>query len=122
MPEFDTGEPERSQDAASRLQLACEAAPQGVRLRLVGELDLASAPDLDRALDALATDGHDSVLIDLSGVTFMDSRGLASIARAYRHAEQSGGRVVLHRGPPQVQRLFEITATLNRFTFDDYDC
>jgi anti-anti-sigma factor len=59
------------------------------------------------------------VLIDLSGVTFMDSLGLASIARAYRHAEANGRRVVLRRGPPQVQRLFEITDTLNRFTFED---
>jgi len=109
----------RSADDSNGVQFACEADSRGVRVRIIGELDLASAPELDRVLDGLANDGHDAVLIDLSAVTFMDSMGLASIVRAYRHAEASGRRVVLHRGPQQVQRLFEITDTLHRFTFED---
>ena len=119
MQQFESGEPKRPEDASDRVQFAYESDPRGVRVRIMGELDLATAPELDRVLDGLGNDGHDEMLIDLSGVTFMDSTGLASIVRAYRHAEAGGRRVVLHRGPPQVQRLFEITDTLNRFTFED---
>jgi anti-anti-sigma factor len=119
MQEFESGEDKRSQDAPNRLQFAYESDPRGVRVRIMGELDLATAPELDRVLDELGNDGHDEMVIDLSEVSFMDSMGLASIVRAYRNAEASGRRVVLHRGPAQVQRLFEITDTLNRFTFED---
>jgi anti-anti-sigma factor len=51
-------------------------------------LDIASAPELDRVLEGLASDGD--VLLDLDEVRFMDSTGLAALVRAKQTAERGG--------------------------------
>jgi anti-sigma B factor antagonist len=119
MQELEGNVPEESPGASNSLEFALEPVSQGVRVRIMGELDLATAPELDRLLDGLADDRHDRVLLDLSDVKFMDSTGLASIVRAHRSADANGHRVALRRGSPQVQRLFEITGMLDRLAFED---
>jgi anti-sigma B factor antagonist len=91
---------------------------EGGVLTLEGELDLETAPEFDRQLDRIHTTEVTRVLIDLSGVTFMDSTGLSSIVRASRFAESNGHSLVLRRGPRQVQRLFELTGIESRLTFE----
>jgi anti-sigma B factor antagonist len=78
-------------------------------LTLGGELDLAAASQLaPRLEEALA--GARLVIVDLRGLTLMDSAGLAAIVTAHRRARRSGRRLVLVRGPEQVDRLLQITA------------
>lgn len=72
-----------------------------MRVGITGELDLATAPELNRMLNHLADDGHERVLIDLSELQFMDSTGLASTIRGYRCPETNGHRLTLRRGSPQ---------------------
>jgi anti-sigma B factor antagonist len=87
-------------------------------LALFGELDLASAPQLEYELteaEALGT----RILIDLSGLEFIDSSGLHMLLNANRRFERNGHELVLRRGPRAVQRLFELTHTQEQFTFDD---
>jgi anti-anti-sigma factor len=91
---------------------------RGVILQLAGELDLESAPELDRQLQELAAARPEHVLIDLSALEFMDSSGLAVMVRAQRSAREHGHRLALRPGPTQVQRLFELTGMLQRFTFE----
>ncbi len=90
-------------------------------LTLAGELDLASTPMLERELDAVESGGATKILIDLAGVGFMDSTGLQALLRARERAMTSDRRVelILRRGPHQVQRVFELTKTIDAFTFVD---
>jgi anti-sigma B factor antagonist len=93
----------------------------GVVLALSGELDLASAPVLERELrDAEAT-GPTRLVIDLAGLAFMDSTGLQALLRARERANNTDGphQLVLRRAPHQVQRVFELTKTADAFTFAD---
>jgi anti-sigma B factor antagonist len=90
-----------------------------VSLALSGELDLGSAPELDRELREIARTRPERLILDLSGLTFMDSTGLASIVEAKRLADADGHKLVLRRPTSQVQRLFELTGLTDRFTFDD---
>lgn len=81
-----------------------------IRLALTGELDLASCGRLSARLEELAASGM-SVSLDISGVTFVDSSGLAVLIRHARGARQGGrtleiGREDLHR---QVRRVIELT-------------
>lgn len=55
-------------------------------LRLKGELDLATAPQLEATLGELLKGGHRSVTLDMSGCTFADCAGLRPIRRARREA------------------------------------
>ncbi|HWF73807.1 MAG TPA: STAS domain-containing protein [Solirubrobacteraceae bacterium] len=92
---------------------------RGIVLRLVGELDLESAPELDRQLCELAAQSPGRLLIDLRGLEFMDSSGLAVMVRAQRSARDNGHGLALRPGPTQVQRLFELTGVVQHFTFED---
>jgi anti-anti-sigma factor len=80
-----------------------------------GELDLSTAPELDRPLeDALGDGGDPSVLIDLSRCEFIDSTGIALIVRAWQRVDREGGgegkgRLVLCCSNDQVERLLKIT-------------
>jgi anti-anti-sigma factor len=74
--------------------------------RLEGELDIATA---DGLMDLLRTtaDTDDPIVLDFSGVTFMDSSGLRAILQAA--SSEDCGPVVVKDPSPQVRRLLEIS-------------
>jgi anti-sigma B factor antagonist len=100
------------------IQLVADA--RGIVVILDGELDLETAPELDRKLGQIDETHVTRILIDLSGVTFMDSTGLASIIRALNFAQSNGHSLVLRRGSNQVQRLFTLTGVNERLTFENH--
>lgn len=76
-----------------------------------GELDLFTTPRLAEALDAVAGAGR-RVVLDLRGLEFMDSTGLAVILRYHQRAREAGAfDFVVVRGPEAVDRVFRITQT-----------
>ena len=86
----------------------CNSSDGVVVLRLRGELDLATASELSEQLGRAERDGS-VVVVDLRGLEFMDSTGVALLANADRRARERGGRLVVVRGGRQVQRLLELT-------------
>jgi anti-anti-sigma factor len=81
-------------------------------LRPIGELDLATAEQLHRSIEAARQAGAEAITIDLSGLTFMDCCGLRSVLAA---AGGRGFRLLPGRG--QVQRLFELVDLLDVLPF-----
>lgn len=69
-----------------------------------GELDMAGAGSLERALSAVAEQPY--VVLDLSGCTFLDSAGVRAIAGAVREAD----RVAVVADDPGIVRVLEIAA------------
>lgn len=104
---------------SGRLTVEWITGVQALTVRLEGELDLETSQELDRQLAAIDAARVKRLVIDLGGVTFMDSRGLSSIVRAHQSAEENGYALVLRRGSNQVQRLFALTGVDERLTFDD---
>lgn len=83
---------------------------QALIARVKGELDLSTADRLRQELEASIDHARPRVLyLDLEGVSFMDSSGLGVILGRYRHLTRQGGRVVICRPQPQVQRLLELS-------------
>jgi anti-anti-sigma factor len=78
-----------------------------VRLSVLGELDIATAPQLNHALAGAQADAA-LVILDLRELEFMDSSGANLIAAASGRARQAGGRLVVVRGPVQVERVFAL--------------
>jgi anti-anti-sigma factor len=79
-------------------------------VQMAGELDIASAPALERALrDA----EHRSrlVVLDLRELTFTDTSGVHVISQATIHARAAARRLVVVRGPAQVDRMFGLTTS-----------
>jgi anti-sigma B factor antagonist len=73
-----------------------------------GELDLHTAPELERALAAVA-DGAARLIVDLSAATFIDSTTLHVLLVQARRTEAAGGELVVVAADPNVRRVFEIT-------------
>lgn len=84
----------------------------GIRaLKVSGELDMNTAPELERGLEEALADPDAAILLDLSECEFIDSTGIALIVRAWQRldAGEGGGRVVLCCRNHQVRRLLKIT-------------
>ena len=78
-------------------------------LRLTGDLDLETAPRLlSHAEPVLATDSG-GLLIDLSGLKFIDSSGLSALIRITRRMTADGRPLQIIPPPPPVAKVFEIT-------------
>ena len=75
---------------------------------VVGELDILTAPELQRALDEAVERGVDRVVLDLRGVGFLGSSGIAIVARLERLANARGFHAAFVRGRPRVQRILEM--------------
>lgn len=84
-----------------------------VWIRLTGELDLACSARLKQTLcEAVAT--QRLIVLDLSGLAFMDSSGLHAMIDADNRARLRGSKLVIIRGPPQIDRLFELVGISDR--------
>jgi anti-sigma B factor antagonist len=106
-------------ESGTPFQIERVSTEQGAVLRLRGELDISTVPELERLLAECERDAPSDVVIDLEQVEFMDSTGLAVIIAAGQAAQANGYRLRLRQGSPQVQRLFKLTGVLDRFTFVD---
>ena len=96
---------------------ACHVRGPGIAgVTVSGELDLASAPQLDDAL-AEAGRGSVAVILDLRELTFMDSSGLHAILTARARLAAADCRLVLVKGCRQVQRIFELTGVDSALEF-----
>ena len=75
--------------------------------RLTGELDHCSAPAVRRDLDQLIGDPTvRNLVLDLKGMTFMDSSGIGVILGRYRQMRARGGRVAVRSMNPHVEKIF----------------
>ena len=80
----------------------------GTAIAISGELDLATAPELDDALTR-AIDAGGEVRLDFEHCTFIDSTGIATIVRSARRLVTEGGRrLVIARLRSQPQKVLRI--------------
>jgi anti-sigma B factor antagonist len=87
-------------------------------LRPHGDLDMRTVPELENELKA-ARETSRYVVLDLRGLSFMDSTGLTLVSRWNLEARRDGFEFALVQGDDRVRRLFELTALMGYFTFVD---
>ena len=78
-----------------------------------GELDLYTAQRLQARIDEAGAVGADTVVVDLSEVSFIDSTALAVLVQETRRLEGRGRSLVLVTNDPRTKRVVEVTG-LNR--------
>lgn len=74
-----------------------------------GELDLASSPTLEKALERAHDVDVDLLIVDLRALRFMDSTGLHALVKANKRATEAGRRFAVVKGGAQIQRLLNLT-------------
>lgn len=85
--------------------------PDTAVLAVRGEVDMITAPRFESAVGELLDGSESAFTIDLSGVTFLASSGLAVLIRAAHRAEERGLRIRLVVASRVVQRPLEVTGT-----------
>ena len=84
-------------------------------VHVTGEIDMATAPTLDECLTGLAGD----TVVDFSGVTFMDSNGVAILARAMKRASDHNVTFSVRGLRPAQRHILEITGLGEHLTLED---
>ena len=90
----------------------------GACLRLAGELDLSTAPELSAAIDRLTADGERHLLLDLSELTFCDSTGIAAFLRGDNRAAADGGWLRVTGATGRVARVLQVTGLVEVFRYE----
>ena len=75
---------------------------------VAGEVDLYSSPRMREALLASATRKQARTVVDLAGVTYMDSSGIATLVEALQATKKNSGRLVVAGLAPRVREVFEL--------------
>jgi anti-sigma B factor antagonist len=78
-------------------------------ITVTGEIHVSTAPEFSRLLNEAIESGKTQVVLDLSGVEFIDSTGLSVLLNGLRRVTRRGGRMALVCTNPTVLRLFIIT-------------
>jgi anti-sigma B factor antagonist len=85
---------------------------------LSGELDIATAPRVRRAITRTFALGRTrTLMLDMSRLEFIDSSGLAAIMHAGSLCERSGCELAVIRGPDAVHRVFELSGLASELPF-----
>jgi anti-sigma B factor antagonist len=83
-------------------------------LLLGGELDLASAPSVEDLTRELCADGASEIVLDLSGLAFIDSAGLDAILQSRALCEEHQCGFCLIPGVSNVERLYEMDGLIDK--------
>lgn len=91
------------------MELERTESERAVVLAATGRLNLASAPRMKAAVDDVVAGGQPHVVVDLTGVEFIDSSGLGAIIGGLKRARQAGGDLRIAGAGEQVHTVLKLT-------------
>ncbi len=108
-----------------QLRVTVDSEPQArdsaVVVRASGEVDIQTSPVLGDHLQQVLNDGAESVVVDLAGVTFLDSTGLSVLVAGLKRCQEAGGTLRVVAPRPHVRRIFEVTGLTDAFQLENPD-
>lgn len=90
----------------------------GVRVRLSGELDMATVADAEAAIARARREHPGLLVLDLSALTFIDSSGLRLVMEVDRACRAEACELRIDPGPRGVQRVFALAGVLDILPFE----
>jgi anti-sigma B factor antagonist len=97
-----------------------ERVDEGVPIiTVIGEIDVATAPQLRESLHRLIAQGQATVVLDLLGVTFLDSTALGVLVGALKRCRELGGELHVVVTDARIRKIFEITGLHKVFPIVD---
>lgn len=100
------------------LRLSSLTSDATASVSLTGDLDIATVPQLDDALRRAQADAA-TVVVDLRGLRFIGAGGVELMLATEDRIRQSGGRLLVVRGPSECERLFALVAIEDRLELVD---
>lgn len=99
-------------ERSGSLTLEVRASEDSVVLGLVGELDLACAELLRDEINAAEASNAPRIIVDLSGLEFVDSTGLEVLVRAHQRSQASSHQFEIRGASGDVARILELTGLI----------
>lgn len=81
----------------------------GTVVAVTGELDVFTAPALEQELQRCIEGGKADIVVDLTGVDFLDSTGLGVMVKALKWAREAGGGLRVVATEERITKVFTIT-------------
>ena len=97
------------------ISLSVVSTDTSARVSAAGEIDSTSAPHLHAELEARLDEGVRELIVDLDGVTFLDSAGLCALAAVHRRAQTEGVTLRVLASHRAVIRPLQITGLWDLF-------
>jgi anti-sigma B factor antagonist len=121
MTKHASGQRERSRALQifklGRLTVSSEREGDVHTISLTGDLDVATAQAVQRELERVEATDALSIVVDLSGLVFVDSAGIRMLLNADARSRADGHRLMLLPGSGAVQRVFEICDVQRKLPF-----
>lgn len=95
--------------SASPFEVTIQQRGGAVHVALSGELDISTAQRLEDDLRRVEAERPDLLVLDLQGLSFMDSTGLRLLIMADSRAREAGRRLAIVKGNEMVQRVMRLT-------------
>jgi len=86
-------------------------------VKVSGIVDLGESPALREQMMSLVKEGVKGLVIDMSGVRYLDSSGMATLVDMLNRIEDRGGNMVVTGIPKDMREMFRITRLDQRFNF-----
>jgi anti-sigma B factor antagonist len=90
------------------MQFSTSKADGVATLRIAGDLDAVTAPELRPSLDALLAERNPRVVVDVSGLRLIDSLGVHAVVSLYKKAKDYGGVVTVQGLSDQPLVIFKL--------------
>jgi anti-sigma B factor antagonist len=105
---------------SSMLRICAERDGSNDYLRLTGELDFSNVKLLEGELDRLEQSDSEHLIVDLGGLEFIDSSGMALLIRASQRSAQDSNRLRMKRSDhPAVKRILGLARIEDGLPFID---
>lgn len=88
-------------------------------LKVIGELDISTAPRLNDKLMELLNSRRPDCIIDLSETNYLDSSAFHVLIKCHRQVLKQGGKMALAGLQPSVERIFKIAHLTELFSIFD---
>jgi anti-sigma B factor antagonist len=116
-----SGEQSQANPGSDKLAVHTDHDGDAVIVRLAGEFDLAAADPAREALSRATSVPRQRLIVDLSELTFIDSSGVHVLLDTYRRCRDAEATLTIRPGPPNVQRIFEVTNLVEYLPFEIRD-
>lgn len=91
------------------LQIEKDESTDSYTIRVKGEVDLYSSPELREAITEAVPKAVKEVVVDLAGVPYMDSSGVATLVEGFRAAKARNAGFVLLSPSNQVMKVLQLS-------------
>lgn len=87
--------------------------------KLEGEINISNSPELRKAFDGIIKRNEKKILVDFSGVSYIDSSGLATLIEMFQRLKKIGGHLRFSSLDQKVKNIFEVTKLYKLFEIFD---